>query len=422
MAEASRQQGNGTPTDTALRAAGPACQQIPPRMAWQPPGRCGAEQGSQTQIGPPGPDPAGAAAHPHPRTHHTSLLRQGVRDVVSSHRRREGRPPPEACKDPGNPQATGHQVRGRAAPSPSHSSPPIPSTETSSSEEHEDEQQQQAAASLPEDALIEIVSRVPYRSLRRFRCVSKPWLALCSDSKIRGRCPQTLSGFFHSGLRDIKFHNLLAGGFDAAVPSRFVLFVPQSSHCDETTEVAIYSSQTGRWISVQNEWGDQTILLRSRECVFVNGTMHVTTLYSSVATVDAEGKVWRKIKLPYVRSNDPFAAPDSTGHSQGRFYAWQINNDGDCQLYVWVLEDYDSGKWTLKHTVDVLELFGRHHREDAESYNMFAIHPECNLIFLTDGKEMAVSYDMDDRKVNVICTSGEFAKFGGLPYTPCFAE
>jgi hypothetical protein len=59
---------------------------------------------------------------------------------------------------------------------------------------------------------------------------------------------------------------------------------------------------------------------------------------------------------------------------------------------------------------------------------MFAIHPERNLIFLDDGKEMAVSYDMDDRKVNVICTFGdictfgEFARFGGLPYTPCFAE
>jgi hypothetical protein len=51
---------------------------------------------------------------------------------------------------------------------------------------------------------------------------------------------------------------------------------------------------------------------------------------------------------------------------------------------------------------------------------MFAIHPECDLIFLTDGEEMTMSYDMDNRKVQVICTSEEF--LGGLPYTPCFAE
>jgi hypothetical protein len=51
---------------------------------------------------------------------------------------------------------------------------------------------------------------------------------------------------------------------------------------------------------------------------------------------------------------------------------------------------------------------------------MFAIHPECDLIFLTDGAKMTVSYDMDNQKVNVISTSKEF--FGGLPYTPCFVE
>jgi hypothetical protein len=209
-------------------------------------------------------------------------------------------------------------------------------------------------------------------------------------------------------------------GFDTAAPSRFVLFVPQRSVRAKAAEVAIYSSQTGRWTSVQNEWGNKTIPVGNSECAFVNGTMHMTTLYSWVATVDAEGKVLRKIKLPYISSSDPFASPDSTGHSQGRFYAWQINNDSDCQLHVWVLEDYDSGKWTLKHTVKFLELFGRHHRKNTESYTMFAIHPERKLIFLTDRKEMTVSYDMDSQKVHVICTSGEF--LGGLPYTPCFAD
>ncbi|KAK1699333.1 hypothetical protein QYE76_016030 [Lolium multiflorum] len=405
----------------------------------------------------------------------------------------------KACKNPSNPPATGHQVRDRATPS--HSSPPFPSTKSSSSEEHEDEQQQ-PVASLPEDALVEILSRVPYRSLRRFKCVSKPWLALCSDPKIRKRCPQTLSGFFHFSRDGLKFHNLPGGGppivdpsmpflresyihvqlvqccsslllcqclkstpeggytydlvvcnpatkkwavippislpgreerslvhvdrinvflgFDTAAPSRFVLFVPQRSVRAEAAEVAIYSSQTGRWTSVQNEWGDQTIPVGNRECAFVNGTMHMTTLYSWVATVDDEGKVCRKFKLPYVSSSDTFGVPGSTGHSQGRFYAWQINNYSDCELYVWVLEDYDSGKWTLKHTVNVLELFGRHHRLNTESYTMFAIHPERNLIFLTDRKEMTVSYDMDNQKVHVICTSGEF--LGGLPYTPCFAD
>ncbi|XP_047096557.1 F-box protein At5g07610-like [Lolium rigidum] len=399
----------------------------------------------------------------------------------------------DGCKDQ---RATGNPVRDSGAPS--DSPPPFPSTESPSSEklEHEDEQQQ-AGPSLPEDALVEILSRVPYRSLRRFKCVSKPWLALCSATDIRRRSPQTLSGFFHFGVDGLMFHNLsgrgppmvdpslpflrrsykrvtveqccsslllcqCAGkscseeydyvvcnpaterchllppivlpdgqphtldpsniflGFDTAAPSSFLVFAPMSSYCDEFAEVAIYSSDTRRWTFVQSNWGGKTFLVGNPECVFLNGIMHMTTHHSSVATVDAEGKVWRTIEIPGVMPNRYDNAMASIGQSQGRLHAWRIDYHHDCQLYVWVLVDYESGKWSLKHTVNVLELFRMHCRKDVESYTMFAIHPECDLIFLTDGEEMTMSYDMDNQKVHVICTSEEF--LGGLPYTPCFAE
>jgi hypothetical protein len=113
-------------------------------------------------------------------------------------------------------------------------------------------------------------------------------------------------------------------------------------------------------------------------------------------------------------------ADPSIGQSQGRLYAWYIDNTNVCQLSVWALEDYVSPKWTLKHTVNILELFGRHCREDDESYKMFAIHPDRNLIFLTDGKKKTISYDMDNREVHVICTSKKV--WDVHPYTPCFAE
>ncbi|CAM0957837.1 unnamed protein product [Alopecurus aequalis] len=408
----------------------------------------------------------------------------------------------DACKDQGNPPATGHLDHAKDPQS--QSSPPHPSPEGSSEaqqhHEHEDEQQQ-AVASLPEDALVEILSRVPYKSLRRFKCVSKPWLALCSSTDIRRRSPQTLSGFFHFGIDGLKFHNLSGRGppmvdpslpflheryrrimvekccnslllcqcwksssqgdeydyvvcnpatkkcvvlpplvspdqgdghliildptniflgFDRASPSRFVVFAPLNSYCDKFGEVAIYSSDTGRWTFVESQWGNRTTLVGNPESVFLNGIMHLATHHSSVATVDTEGKIWRKIEIPGIMPNSYDNAIASIGQSQGRLHAWRIDYHHDCQLSVWVLDDYDSGKWTLKHTVDVLELFRRHCHKDVESYTMFAIHPECNLIYLTDGEEMTVSYDMDNQKVHVICTSEEF--LGGLPYTPCFAE
>jgi hypothetical protein len=126
-------------------------------------------------------------------------------------------------------------------------------------------------------------------------------------------------------------------GFDPAVPSRFVVFVPLTNCFCEFTEMAIYSSETRQWNMVQTEWGYKTILVGNSECVFLNGTMHLATHYGLVVTVDPEGKVWREIEMP----EDKVV---SIGQSQGRLYAWQIDNDDDgVQLYVWVLEDYVSG-------------------------------------------------------------------------------
>ena len=72
---------------------------------------------------------------------------------------------------------------------------------------------QQPVGNLPEGPIVEILSRLPYRSLCRFKCVSKPWLALCSDPNLRKRCPQTLSGFFYnSSSGGLSFRNLSGRG------------------------------------------------------------------------------------------------------------------------------------------------------------------------------------------------------------------
>ncbi|XP_044451405.1 uncharacterized protein [Triticum aestivum] len=67
----------------------------------------------------------------------------------------------------------------------------------------EDEQPERLWTDLLPKIHREILSRVPYRSLCRFRCVSKAWLALCSDPAVRRRSPQTLSGFFCYSQLDV---------------------------------------------------------------------------------------------------------------------------------------------------------------------------------------------------------------------------
>ncbi|KAF8732066.1 hypothetical protein HU200_016022 [Digitaria exilis] len=59
-------------------------------------------------------------------------------------------------------------------------------------------------ASLPDDSIVEILSRVPLRSIHRFKCVSRVWRDLITNPLHRKRLPQTLEGFFYS---DIEFHN-----------------------------------------------------------------------------------------------------------------------------------------------------------------------------------------------------------------------
>ncbi|TKW29099.1 hypothetical protein SEVIR_3G373600v4 [Setaria viridis] len=54
-------------------------------------------------------------------------------------------------------------------------------------------------ALLTDDLLVEILARVPYRSLCRCRCVSKRWRALISHPDHRARLPQTLAGIFYHG-------------------------------------------------------------------------------------------------------------------------------------------------------------------------------------------------------------------------------
>ncbi|CAN6335705.1 unnamed protein product, partial [Urochloa humidicola] len=55
-----------------------------------------------------------------------------------------------------------------------------------------------AAAALPDELIIEILARLPAKTLCRSSCVSRAWRALISDPANRRRFAQTLSGIFFS--------------------------------------------------------------------------------------------------------------------------------------------------------------------------------------------------------------------------------
>ncbi|XP_039802956.1 F-box protein At2g40910-like [Panicum virgatum] len=77
-----------------------------------------------------------------------------------------------------------------------------------------------AVASLPDDAIVEILSRVPARSLCRFKCVSKAWRDLIADRHNCKKLPQTLEGFFCAYDGEIHGGNRGDGGGEGVASSR----------------------------------------------------------------------------------------------------------------------------------------------------------------------------------------------------------
>ncbi|KAF7105532.1 hypothetical protein CFC21_106330 [Triticum aestivum] len=59
-----------------------------------------------------------------------------------------------------------------------------------------------AASLFTDDLILEILSRLPARSVHRFKCVSVPWRDLIADPANRNKLPQILVGFLYMTVSD----------------------------------------------------------------------------------------------------------------------------------------------------------------------------------------------------------------------------
>ncbi|VAH10849.1 unnamed protein product [Triticum turgidum subsp. durum] len=221
-------------------------------------------------------------------------------------------------------------------------------------------------------------------------------------------------------IEDLRPRNVIRLGFDPAAPSRFAVFVLLQDVDDHDAGVQIFSSETGTWTFRQSDWGEGNVTVdyyNGSPSTFFGGTLHLTTRDSSVITVDTEGKTWHKIRMPL--SVEDTSDIGFIGHSQERLYALHMNySDDECQLTVWVLEDYATGQWTLKHTADMSETAG-----DDEVCTFVAVDSEGNLIFQINGRdEQLVSYDMEKRKFHVIFSFESYFTLRCDPYIPTYKE
>ena len=100
--------------------------------------------------------------------------------------------------------------------------------------------------------------------------------------------------------------------------------------------------------------------------------MHILE-YSAIVAVDMEGKIWRII-------HKPDGTQMCIHQAQGVTYVCSADFHNMSWLLVLILEDYGTDNWSLKHVVDMEELFGRINIKvgsklcDVE-YRVITVHP-----------------------------------------------
>nr|CAB3458351.1 unnamed protein product [Digitaria exilis] len=143
-------------------------------------------------------------------------------------------------------------------------------------------------------------------------------------------------------------------GFDPAISSCFYVFqVVEEDYMirNYLKAVEIYSSETGTWDLTESE--SECIHFLGRITYF-NGFLHLPMSSNAVASVGTKGQPWRVTQVQYEdRHKDQ--GRGYVGHSQGRLlYVSNVRKNDVMSIYV--LEDKDSGEWTLKHKVSKPDL------------------------------------------------------------------
>ena len=187
--------------------------------------------------------------------------------------------------------------------------------------------------------------------------------------------------------------------------------------------------------------------------------LYVMLSNAQVAVVDVEGKIRGVIPAP--SSAGRHHIPLFIGQSQGSLYCIfeelcaddfpsglsiglctrDFDHDRDL-LSFWVLEDYDTPKWVLKHSVWRVLLLGFRSYEAncdcnvvvrsrgfgiwpyrvSRDYDVVAIHPDSNLVFIfLYGKRQLISLGLDSNEVHALGTL-EQDPLWFTPYVPCFLD
>lgn len=323
---------------------------------------------------------------------------------------------------------------------------------------------------LSDDLLTEILTRIPLKPLFRFNCVSKAWYGLISDNYLRSKLPLITSAVYYgynsnltgepryaltseNGLQDCNldffpFHHnssiidscngLLL--YYSSFPSTFYVVNPSTKRwlalpepmkrsqlsiltfdpchspnykvicftrwLEQGSEIEVFSSETGRWVEHELQWGINTDTI-SATMQYFDGILYILAYPKHIVAISLAEMDCHQIELP-----EPMKREASVGKSRGCLH--YTLNDGE-QLRIWKLEDSNVHKWVLKHCIDVRATVKRNCKRVhssaslatlSDQFNFLAFHPEEEVVYLSvPGK--IVSYDLSKKKIEEVCEFGK---------------
>ncbi|XP_039137408.1 uncharacterized protein LOC120274938 [Dioscorea cayenensis subsp. rotundata] len=198
------------------------------------------------------------------------------------------------------------------------------------------------AKRLADDILINILIRLPPKSLCKFMVISKAWHSLISDAYWEKFQVSTKIG---------------------------TSFIPYSRR------------------------------------VYLNGIIHIVASKRHVVAIDLDSMVCRRIEMPVIK---PLIRNALLGNlTRSLHYADKRNKE----MNIWMLKDYESGEWVLKHSV-VFEV----------GFNVMAFHPEMDIVFLRMLNNKIMSYKMSNGELKEVCKLRHKSMRGFFVFSPFFGE
>lgn len=309
---------------------------------------------------------------------------------------------------------------------------------------------------ITNDLLVEILVRLPLKSLCRFKCVSKSWYRLISDNYLRQRLPSIATGLYFRSESDqfnkARYAYTSSNGTIQDCNLDFFPFNEKSLVVDGSNGLLLYYASTSSTFYVVNTATKSWVSLpKSKKETHLSilafdpysSTDYKVVCFTAWRVRGAELEIYSsetgkwdqhdvefgiepdtmsttkhyfdgrlyvlaypnmlvamnlmKFSCKLIRMPESINMLSCVGHCHGRLHYAHI--DGN-KLKIWVM-NYLNRKWVLKNEINLGEIMGRRDYEinNPNQVNLLVFHPEEEMVSVWFHNWKMMWYDFKERRL-----------------------